>query len=131
MFLQAGFNGRNYRTGIRGWTRHVRDEKRRFRPAELREFVCGDYFWHGRHPDGGGFMAWGEQCVLGSWHGFDLPWVYQEGLAHCDVETRKEHPEPDWARRARAELEQENATAEKRRAAREARAHHQQHGLFQ
>jgi hypothetical protein len=100
MFLQAGFNGRNYHTGIRGWTRHVRDAKRRFEPAELRQFACGDFFWFGRHPDGGGFMAWGDQVVLGSHYGFDLPheWIYEPGLPHSDIDTREEHKGIDWGR---------------------------------
>jgi hypothetical protein len=100
MFLQAGFNGRNYRTGILGWTRHVRDPKRRFLPAQLRQFECGDYFWHGDHPDGGGFMSWGEQVVLGSFYCFDLPheWTYEPGLPHCDLDTREEHEGIDWSR---------------------------------
>lgn len=105
MFLQAGFNGRNYRTGISGWTRHVRDEKRRFRPAQLREFECGDFFWTGKHPDGGGFMAWGEEVVLGTHYGFELAWEYQNQLPQCDIETREELVPWPWAAEARRKLE--------------------------
>lgn len=81
-FLQAGFNGRNYRTGIKGWTRPARGG--RFAPAELRLFECGDFFWYGAR-----FLAWGEQVVLGSW-GIDLPWEHQHGLPRSDIETRRE-----------------------------------------
>lgn len=73
-FLRAGFNGKNRDTGIRGWTRPANGE-RRFEPAELRAFRCGDYFWYGRR-----FLAWGEQCVLGTWRSFDLRWEWQYGL---------------------------------------------------
>lgn len=89
-FLKAGFNGRNYKTGIRGWTRPARGGK--FAPAELRIFECGDFFWLGDR-----FLAWGENVVLGSHWGFDLPWQYQEGLARCDLDTRREHAATKWS----------------------------------
>lgn len=101
-FLKAGFNGRNRDTGIRGWTRSARGGP--FKPAELRCFECGDYFWL----DAGTptrFLAWGECVVLGSHWGFDLPWEYQNGLAHCDIETREEHPAWQWAEERRAKME--------------------------
>lgn len=93
-FLKAGFNGRHYSTGIRGWTRHV-DGKSKFAPAALIRFEAGDYAWHGQR-----FLAWGECVVLGSHHGFDLPheWTYEHGLPHCDVDTREEHDGIDWSR---------------------------------
>lgn len=92
-FLRAGFNGRNAVTGIMGWTRPLNGQ-RGFAVAELRRFSCGDYFWFGvRRPS---FVAWGEQCVLGSHWGFDLPWEYQNGLAHSDLATREEHPAWKW-----------------------------------
>jgi hypothetical protein len=95
-FLRAGFNGRNFDTGIRGWTRPI-DGHRRFAPAELRMFACGDYFWYGIcRPR---FLAWGEACTLGSWHEFTLPWHCQEGLAHSDLDTREEHKAWDVAAR--------------------------------
>jgi hypothetical protein len=83
MFLQAGFNPAQRRTGIRGWTRHVRDQRRRFLPAELRQWASGDYFW--RVPVG---VAWGEQCVLGSYHAFSLPWYHQDYLPACTLDRR-------------------------------------------
>lgn len=99
MFLQAGFNARNRRTGIVGWTRHVRDPQRRFAAAQLRRFACGDYFWMGETPRGT-FLAWGECVVLGSFYGFDLlhEWTYEPGLPHCDLDTREEHEGIDWGR---------------------------------
>jgi len=103
-FLQAGFNAANYKTGIRGWTRHVRDDKRRFAPAELRRFDCDDYFWFGERRDGTGFVSWGECVVLGSHWAFDLPWEYQNGLAHSDLETREEHPAWKWVEKRRAAM---------------------------
>lgn len=96
-FLRAGFNGRNFHTGIRAWTRPL--DGRKFAPAELRMFACGDFFWHGK-----GFIAWGEQCVIGSHWGFDLPWEFQNGLAHSDLETKKEHPAWEWVEKRRATM---------------------------
>lgn len=103
-FLKAGFNGRNRDSGVRGWTRHVRDPERRFAPAELRQFMpSGDYFWLDvRDPPR--FIAWGECVVLGSWHEFDLPWDYQNGLAHCVIETREEVPAWEWVEERRRKL---------------------------
>lgn len=66
-FLKAGFNGRNTKTGIRGWTRHIAGK--RFAPAELRRFDSGDYFWLGEH-----FLAWGENVVLGTRPEFTQTW---------------------------------------------------------
>lgn len=101
-FLKAGFNGANYKTGIKGWTRPERGGK--FAPAELRQFECGDYFWLGvRH----GFVAWGECVVLGSWYEFDLPWEYQNGLAHCVIETREEVPAWEWVEKRRRDMSDE------------------------
>lgn len=87
-FLQAGFNYRHRSTGIVGWTRHVRDERRRFMPAELIRFVCGDFAWlhAAKRPR---FLAWGEVVVLGSW-GFQLPLEHQFNLPQCDLDTRRE-----------------------------------------
>lgn len=73
-FLRAGFNARNRDTGIRGWTRPY-GGRSRFAPAELRLFTCGDFFWYGAR-----FLAWGEQCALGSHWAFDLPSAWQYGL---------------------------------------------------
>lgn len=84
-FLRAGFNPRSRSTGILGWTRAVNG--RRFWPADLRQHVNGDFFWMGFGPT---FWAWGEQCVLGSHHGFELAWEHQHGLARCEVDTRRE-----------------------------------------
>lgn len=61
-FLQAGFNGRHYDTGICGATRHI--DGKRFAPARLICFEKGDYAWRGDH-----FLAWGEQVVIGTWEG--------------------------------------------------------------
>jgi hypothetical protein len=93
-FLRAGFNGRHYSTGIRGWTRHI-DGKSKFAPASLICFEAGDYAWRGAR-----FLAWGECVVLGSHYGFDLPHecTYEPGLPHCDLDTREEHEGIDWAR---------------------------------
>jgi hypothetical protein len=97
-FLQAGFNARNFDTGIRGWTRHVRGGK--FAPAELRIFTpSNDYFWYGAR-----FLSWGECVVLGTHHGFELAWEYQNGLAHCVLETREEVPAWQWVELRRARL---------------------------
>lgn len=92
-FLQAGFNGRNYKTGIRAWTRHVRGSS--FAPAELRYFECGDFFWLGKN-----FLSWGECVVIGTHWCFDLPheFTYEHGLAHCDLVTREEHAGIDYSR---------------------------------
>jgi hypothetical protein len=100
-FLKAGFNPRNRDTGIRGWTRPARGG--RFMPAELRSFECGDYFWldAGKKPR---FLAWGECVVLGSWYEFDLPWEYQNGLAHCVIDTREEVPAWEWVEARRRKL---------------------------
>lgn len=100
MFLQAGFNARNHDTGIRGWTRHVRGNRGGFAPAELRRFVCGDYFWYGAR-----FVVWGEQCVLGTHHGFSLPWEYQERLPQCDLDTREEAEVWPWVEERRRKME--------------------------
>lgn len=97
MFLRAGFNARNFDTGIRAWTRHVRGGK--FAPAELRRFSSGDYFWYGKR-----FLVWGDTIVLGTYHAFDLPWEFQNGLAHCDLDTREEHPAWEWAEKRRAAM---------------------------
>lgn len=94
-FLRAGFNGRHYATGIRGWTRHIRGG--RFAQARLICFEAGDLAWRGER-----FLAWGEQCVLGSHWGFELPWEFQNGLAHCDIDTREEHPAWEWVEKRRA-----------------------------
>lgn len=84
MFLQAGSNLRHYNTGIKGWTRHV--EGNRFAPADLVEFAHGgDFAWWGKR-----FLAWGEQVVLGTHHGFKLADEHQFGLPRCDIETRRE-----------------------------------------
>lgn len=93
MFLQAGFNARNRDTGIRGWTRHLRDPLRRFAPAELRQFIPGgDYFWYGNRQKLGAFLTWGDQVALGTYHAFELAWEYQNGLAYCDLATRRVYP---------------------------------------
>lgn len=73
-FLRAGFNARNFDTGIRGWTRPYNGSAS-FAPAELRMFACGDLFWYGAR-----FLSWGEQVVLGTYRTFDLPWNWQHGL---------------------------------------------------
>lgn len=94
-FLRAGFNARNRDTGVRGWTRHV--DGREFAAAELRRFQCGDFFWYGdRGPGKGGFLVWGEQVVLGSHYGFELPDEYQYALARCDIESRREYRGNWW-----------------------------------
>lgn len=99
-FLRAGFNARSRDTGIRGWTRHVDDEKRRFAVAELRVFVPGgDYFWldAAERPR---FLSWGEQVVLGS-IGIDLPYEWQGPLPKCNLETRAVYlPETGWRQAA-------------------------------
>jgi hypothetical protein len=106
-FLKAGFNWRHRSTGIRGWTRSL-EGGRQFAPAELIRFApkgthTGDYAWlHlAQRPR---FIAWGEQCTFGSWHGFDLPWEYQNGLAHSDLDTRKESPAWRWVEERREKL---------------------------
>lgn len=105
MFLQAGFNARNRDTGIRGWTRHLRDPLRRFERAGLRQFIpSGDYFWYGELRGGGAFLSNGEQVVLGTYHAFELAWEYQNGLAYCDIDTREVHP--PWGDKRRAALDE-------------------------
>lgn len=92
-FLRAGFNARNFDTGIRAWTRHVRG--RIFAPAELRLFAHGgDYFWYGRN-----FLSWGESVVIGTHWSFKLEHEhsYEHGLPHCDLDTREEHAGIDWS----------------------------------
>lgn len=109
-FLKAGFNWRHRSTGIRGWTRPL-EGGRPFAPAELIRFPpkgphTGDYAWlHlAQRPR---FLAWGEQCTFGSWHGFDLPWCWQHGLSWCDLETRRENkpwrPVPETLQEAMAD----------------------------
>ena len=98
-FLRAGFNARNRDTGIRGWTRHVNGSQ--FAVAELHVFQCGDFFWYGERQKLGAFLVWGEQVVLGSHWIFDLPWEYQNGLAHSDLDTREEHPAWEWVEKRR------------------------------
>ena len=83
-FLKAGFNGRNTKTGIRGWTRHVAGK--RFAPAELRRFDSGDYFWLGEH-----FLAWGENIVLGTHWGFTQTWPDELPQSALNL-TRKARP---------------------------------------
>lgn len=68
-FLQAGFDARNRVLGIRAMTRHERGP-RGYKPAELRIFVSGDYFWYGAN-----FLSWGEHVyfhnffyVAGCWN---------------------------------------------------------------
>ncbi len=99
-FLRAGFNPRNRGTGIRAWTRNVHDPKIKFALAELRVHACGDMFWRGVAVN---FWEWGEQCVIGTW-GFSLCWEFQNGLAHSDVETRKESPAWEWVEKRRASI---------------------------
>lgn len=63
-FLKAGFNARNRDTGIRAFTAST-TARTGFKPAELRCFDCGDYFWLGvRKPS---FLAWGENVVIGTY----------------------------------------------------------------
>jgi hypothetical protein len=93
-------NFRHFDTGIRGWTRPL-DGHRPFAPAALIRFTpkllyipgvgvdLGDLAWihNAKRPC---FLAWGEQCVIGSHWGFDLPGEWQWGLPRCDLETRRE-----------------------------------------
>lgn len=72
-FLRAGFNGRHYNTGVRGWTRPAGGG--RFKLAELIQFEGGDFAWHGK-----GFLAWGENVVLGTRPEFSLPQEWQRDL---------------------------------------------------
>lgn len=123
-FLKAGFNARNRDTRIRGWTRHVNGGQ--FAAAELRRFRCGDLFWLGERIVKGellNFLVWGEQVVLGSHWGFDLPWEFQNGLAHSVIETREERPAWKWAEEMRAKLGRKQTM-------REAKARHHQEALF-
>lgn len=94
-FLRAGFNYRHRETGVRGWTRPL-NGRSTFAPAELIRFKSGDLAWlHlAQKPR---FLQWGEQVVLGSWGAIELPWQHQEGLAHCDIETRREHAAVNWS----------------------------------
>ena len=94
-FLRAGFNAHNTKTGIRGWTCHVHGNRAGFKPAELRRFDCGDYFWLGvLRPQ---FLVWGEQVVMGSHWGFDLPYEWQGPLPKCDLVSRAVYlPETGW-----------------------------------
>jgi hypothetical protein len=41
--------------------------------------------------------------VLGS-YGLELPWEYQNGLAHCDLDTREVHEAWAWAEERRAAM---------------------------
>jgi hypothetical protein len=102
-FLQAGFNGRHFTTGIRGWTRHI-DGKSKFAPAELIRFEAGDYAWHGKR-----FLSWGECVVLGSW-AISLAWEYQNQLPQCDLVTREELVPWQWVVERRAKIESGEVT---------------------
>lgn len=101
-FLRAGFNPRHRDTGIRAWTRPARGY-RQHEPAELVVFTSkppfvhdGDFAWlhYAKRPK---FLAWGEQCAFGSWP-IELAFEHSNeyGLAHCDIETRREWPSR-WA----------------------------------
>lgn len=76
-FLQAGFNRATRDTGIRAGTRHI--DGKRYVISELRQFLPsagdrgGDYCWKGERPGKGMFFTWGEQVVIGTWEGFDVP----------------------------------------------------------
>lgn len=97
-FLKAGFNGRYFATGIRGWTRHI-DGKSKFAPAQLIEFEHGgDLAWRGER-----FLSWGDFVVLGS-YGFELPWVYQNQLPQCDLVTREELVPWAWVEERRGKM---------------------------
>jgi hypothetical protein len=41
--------------------------------------------------------------VLGS-YGLELPWEYQNGLAHCDLDTREVHEAWAWVEERRAAM---------------------------
>jgi len=88
-FLKAGFNARHRRTGIKGWTRHV--DGKRFEPAELIVFECGDFAWLGI---GERFLAWSEKVVLGT--RLDLPWDWpsDEELASSKLPVHGTRPVP-------------------------------------
>lgn len=86
MFLRAGFNFRHRQTGIVGWTRHVRDERRRYAVAHLIVMRSGDMAWLGA---GDSFLVWGDQVVFGTWPEFDLPREWQDGLPQSPYPTPK------------------------------------------
>lgn len=86
-FARAGFNGRNYDTGIRAWTRHV--DGKRFAPAELRRLDKGDYLWVGKN-----FAAWGDQVVIGTVPGFELAFEHQFGLPESIIPVNGKHTGP-------------------------------------
>lgn len=73
-FMKAGFNFRHKLTGIFGWTRNV--DGGRFQPAELiRLMPSGDLAWL-HASDRPRFLAWGEQCVIGSRPEFKQTWPH-------------------------------------------------------
>lgn len=98
-FLKAGFNPNHRRIGILAWTRAVTGK--RFEPARLIQFQAGDFAWLSLAER---FLAWGESVVLGSHWGFELPWEYQNGLGHCDVDSHEEHAPWKWVEERRAQL---------------------------
>lgn len=92
VFLQAGFNFRHRATGITAWTRHIRDERKRFAVAQLVVMRSGDLAWLGA---GDKFLVWGDQVVIGTWPEFDLPREWQDGLAQSPYPTpKRREPSP-------------------------------------
>lgn len=96
-FMRAGFNARHRETGICAWTRPASGGK--FDRAELLMLQAGDFVWHVKRKNDE-VLAWGEQCVFGSWRDFDLKPEWQEGLEQSKLNVvRQERPV-----RARLEL---------------------------
>ena len=88
-FLKAGFNARHVRLGIFAWTRAVTGK--RFEPAQLIRFEGGDLAWLGLEER---FLAWGEQCVIGTRPEFDLPDEWQFGLPQSQIRSAERRPRP-------------------------------------
>ena len=86
-FVRAGFNPRHEQTFIHGWTRSLAGS--RFKAAELIRFASGDYAWLAVDHS---FLAWGEQCVFGTWPEFNLPREWQSGLPQSPYPTPERRP---------------------------------------
>lgn len=78
MFTRAGFNARHARLGIWGLTRWVWAELIRFRPS-------GDLAWHGKRPNGHGFLTWGHTCSFGNLISDGLNFLDRYQLPKSDI----------------------------------------------
>lgn len=88
-FLRAGFNKSSRHTGIVAWTRYITGRK--FAPASLIQFQAGDYAWLDAREEPR-FLSWGEQVVIGTVDGIELPdeWQFNLPLSELPLNGRLE-----------------------------------------